>query len=264
MKVRMEFMTWPEIQDRMESGARTAIVVSGSVEQHGPHLPLVTDTAIGEALGERVAELLGNALLAPVLRPACSDHHMDFPGSFTIPEPLFAALLEQYCRSLAHHGFESIVLLSSHGGNFAPIQRCAPVIQAALPQVKILPVVDLMSYVEAMNQPLVEAGVPKERAGLHAGVAETAIMLALMPEHCRPERAEEGYLGEFSNDLFQRGFRSVAPNGILGDGRGARADWGRPAVESLARYVVGEIRRNLGERLDSQALHPKEEAPRRR
>lgn len=246
MKVRMERMTWPEIQERMESGARTAIVVSGSVEQHGPHLPLVTDTAIGEAMGERVAALLGDALLAPVLRPACSDHHMDFPGSFTIPEPLFAALLEQYCRSLAHHGFETIVLLSSHGGNFGPIQRCAPAIQAALPRVKILPVVDLMGYLAAMNQPLVEAGVPPERAGLHAGVSETAIMLSLMPEHCRPERGEEGYLGAFSDELFKLGFRTVAPNGILGDGRGARAEWGSAAVESLARYVVGEIRKALG------------------
>lgn len=245
MNVRMEQMTWPEIQTRLEAGARTAIVVSGSIEQHGPHLPLVTDTAIGEAVGERVARLLGNALCAPVLRPACSDHHMAFAGSFTIPEPLFAALLEQYCRSLAHHGFDTIVLLSSHGGNFAPITRCAPAIQQALPGVRILPVVDLHGYLAAMNRPLVEAGVPFERAGLHAGATETAMMLSLMPEHCHPDRAEEGYLGPLNDDLFTMGFKRFAPNGILGDARGARAEWGEAALDSLAQYLAGEIRSAL-------------------
>lgn len=245
MKVKLEQMTWPEVQARIEAGARTAIVVSGSIEQHGPHLPLVTDTAIGDAVGERVAQLLGDALMAPVLRPACSDHHMAFAGSFTVPEPVFAAMLEAYCRSLAHHGFERIVLLSSHGGNFAPIQRCAPTIQAALPGVRILPVVDLMATVEAMNRPLVEAGLTYAQAGLHAGAAEAAIMYALLPEHCHPELAEEGYMGEFSDDMFARGFRSFAPNGILGDARPARAEWGLAAVESLAVALVAEIKKAL-------------------
>lgn len=241
--VKLEELTWPEVRARMEAGTRTVLVVSGSIEQHGPHLPLVTDTAIGQAVGERVAQLLGDALLAPVLRPACSDHHMDFPGSLTVPEPLFAALLEHYCRSLAHHGFTTIILLSSHGGNFAPIERALPALRAAVPEVRVVWPGDLRGFASAMNQPLVEAGVAPERAGLHAGVGETAVMLSLLPDLCHPEKAEEGYLGPLTDEFFTRGLRAFTPNGILGDGRGARAEWGREALERVARYLVAEIRK---------------------
>jgi creatinine amidohydrolase len=90
-------MTWLEVKQALEQGYRCIIFALGSIEQHGPHLPLVTDTLIGDALAVRVAEKLGRALVAPTIRPGCSEHHMSFAGSLSISNELLAALTRAYC-----------------------------------------------------------------------------------------------------------------------------------------------------------------------
>src|SRR5262245_36493210 len=108
-------MTWQGIRDAQARGLTTATFACGAVEQHGPHLPTGTDTYLGTALAERAARLAGNTLVAPTLRPGLSEHHMHFPGSFTVRPSTFVALVEDYCSSLARQGFERIVVFSSHG-----------------------------------------------------------------------------------------------------------------------------------------------------
>ena len=95
-EVFIERMTWPDVEDAIKQGKRTAIVVAASSEQHGPHLPEATDALLGEELAGRLAHRLGNALVAPVIRPGCSDHHMAFAGSLTISAELLAAILDAY------------------------------------------------------------------------------------------------------------------------------------------------------------------------
>src|SRR5437879_8390733 len=97
---------------------RRAVVCAASTEQHGPHLPEATDALLGAAYAEGLARRLGDALVAPMIRPACSEHHMAFAGSLTIPETLLMDLLDAYLASLRRHGFERFVVFSSHGGNF--------------------------------------------------------------------------------------------------------------------------------------------------
>ena len=89
----MEEMTWREIQQALRDGTDTVILVAASVEQHGPHLPTGTDTMIGYALAAAVAAKMGNALVAPVIRPALSGHHMDFPGTITLRMDTFVKVL---------------------------------------------------------------------------------------------------------------------------------------------------------------------------
>src|SRR5919199_3176118 len=102
----LERMTWPEIAEAINSGLTTAIVVAASSEQHGPHLPEATDALLGEALAVRLAERLGDALVAPVIRPGCSEHHMGFPGTITLPVDGLIMLLDSYVESLSRHGFD--------------------------------------------------------------------------------------------------------------------------------------------------------------
>ena len=94
-KILMEEMDWEEIRDAVDSGKTTVILVSGATEQHGPHLPTGTDTILGYAVAVRAAVQLGNALVAPVIRPALSEHHMGFPGSFTLSWETYLAVLEE-------------------------------------------------------------------------------------------------------------------------------------------------------------------------
>lgn len=75
--VRLTEYTWPEVEQAIKNGIRTVLIGVGSVEQHGPHLPLIMDTLAGDELSPRVAERLGDALAAPMIRPGYSDHHMD-------------------------------------------------------------------------------------------------------------------------------------------------------------------------------------------
>ena len=127
--VRLEDLSWTDVAERLAAGWRTVIVMTASMEQHGPHLPTMTDTAIGYAVGDRVARLLGRTFLAPVIRPGCSDHHLAFPGSLSIPVPVFIDTVAACVRSLAPQGFSRFVLLSAHGGNFGrwppPPSGCA-------------------------------------------------------------------------------------------------------------------------------------------
>ena len=106
--VLMEEMTWREIKEAIQQGKDTAILVSGSIEQHGPHLPTATDTIIGYATAEAVAKKLGNALVAPLIRPALSRHHIDFPGTIALRLETFVKVLEEYCFCLRTHGFKKI------------------------------------------------------------------------------------------------------------------------------------------------------------
>src|SRR5688500_6258442 len=90
-EVRLERMTWPEIGDAIAGGMRTVIIPSGAVEQHGPHLPLMTDSASASAVGLNLARRLGDALVAPTIWMGCSDHHMGFPGTITLRRETFEA-----------------------------------------------------------------------------------------------------------------------------------------------------------------------------
>ncbi len=92
LETRLERLSWPEVAAALAAGKTTAIIVVASSEQHGPHLPEATDALIGEGLAVRLAQRLGNALVAPVIRPGCSSHHLDFPGTISITPELLLAI----------------------------------------------------------------------------------------------------------------------------------------------------------------------------
>ncbi len=84
MRLLLEEMTWPEVEEAIASGYTSVVVAAGAVEQHGPHLPLLVDAARGDRLAIEVAERLGSALVAPTIRVGCSEHHMGFPGTLKL------------------------------------------------------------------------------------------------------------------------------------------------------------------------------------
>jgi hypothetical protein len=115
--VFLERMTWPEIEAAIAAGYTRAVVCLAASEQHGPHLPEGTDAWLGQELAGRLARALGDALVAPVIRPGCSEHHLGFAGTITVPVDVLVALLDAYVDSLSRHGFERFLVFPSHGGN---------------------------------------------------------------------------------------------------------------------------------------------------
>ena len=256
-KVLMEQMSWREIEEATAGGKTTVILAAASIEQHGPHLPTGTDTYLGYTLAEGIAHELGNALVAPVMRPGLSEHHLDFPGTVTLTQETFMRVLEEHCINLAGHGFEDIVLISSHGGNSDTMVAFLPRIAKALRDRcrvhMVMP--NIREQPAEIEEVYREYGVTRPQAGVHSGFAETSMMLAIHPELVDMDRAEEGRADEafyhpnqikYSQiESFVYGVRSQSPNGILGDARGARAEAGRRLLKVRVKQAAEEIRKMI-------------------
>jgi len=258
MTVLIEEMAWPQVERAIAEGKTTVILACGAVEQHGPHLPTGTDAYLGTAIAERAAHMAGTALVAPTLRPGLSDHHMSFPGSFTLRPETFVALLTDYCTSLVRHGFERIVIFPSHGGNMDVMKAHLPwLARSVADQCELVLSMRLLEDMRRMADYLAEHGVGIGRAGAHAGYTETAMMLAHSPalvqmEHAAPGLSDDEFyapeqLMQSQLSSFLYGIRSQSANGILGDPTGAEAEVGenllRMAAESLCQDVTATSRR---------------------
>jgi len=244
--VLLEEMVWSEVESALEAGTRTAIVAVGSIEQHGPHLPLNMDTLDGDVLARRIASELGDALAAPTIRPGCSGHHMEFPGTITVPPETLMDVIRSYCRSLDEHGFEYIALVPTHGGNFGPVRTVAPDIAREI-DAAVIPLADLDEHMQLLNEGLSEAGIEYDQNVIHAGAAETAVVLAIDEDLVRMDQLERGPEGDISTArLLSEGFRSITENGVLGDPNEATIEAGetiiQKVVETYAKYIETERR----------------------
>jgi len=145
-EILLERLTWPEIQEALKEGYDTVVLFAGSIEQHGPHLPLCTDTVLGYELAERVARKMGKALVAPVIRPGLSEHHMAFKGTITLSRETFQSTVRDYVKSLARHGFKRLAITFSHGGNAGALNEILPQLANEFPEVEILAVTDIEAH----------------------------------------------------------------------------------------------------------------------
>src|SRR3954467_11997156 len=121
----IERMTWPEVAEAIERGVDAVLIPIGTIEQHGPHMPLDTDCFIARSLCARAAEAAEaaglNVLVAPTMNVTLSWYHMQFPGSMRLSTTTFLQVFREVCDSLVHHGFENLVAVNGHGGNVAAL-----------------------------------------------------------------------------------------------------------------------------------------------
>jgi creatinine amidohydrolase len=249
LSLLLEQLTWPEAEAALEAGYRTAVVACGSIEQHGPHLPLFVDAEHGTALALEVAHKLGNTLVAPTIRVGISEHHMGFSGTVTIQESTFSDICHDYVSSLVRHGFERIYFIPTHGGNFGPLQKIEPALnETAGPNANVRVYAELFEVVEVWKGAVEETIGLGDRVGGHADIAETSIMEHLHPDWVRRDRAEAGVdpntVEGYREKMHTDGIRAVTANGILGDARGATALAGEHCIEALANALVAYFERD--------------------
>ncbi|MDA0185646.1 mycofactocin biosynthesis peptidyl-dipeptidase MftE [Solirubrobacter phytolaccae] len=189
--------------------AGLVVVPLGATEQHGPHLPLGTDTTIALALATGLALARRDTVVAPPLPYGSSGEHAGFAGTLSIGQDALRLVVTELARSWEGR----TLFVCAHGGNAEPLA-------AAMRDV-----------------PDARAWTPTFGGDAHAGRVETSLMLALAPERVGAAREPGNVtpLAELLPALRVAGVRSVAPNGILGDPTGASADEGR---ELLARAVA--------------------------
>jgi creatinine amidohydrolase len=242
--IHLEEMTWTMVEEAIEQGYKTVVMAVGSIEQHGHHLPLATDTYLGDVLATRTAEKLGKTLVAPTIRPGCSEHHLTFPGTISISPELLIELLKEVCLSLDQHEFENIILIPSHGGNFGPVGVAVQSIASQL-NANLMAVTDLMALIKVMKEGIVAVGGDPDAAGGHAGAGETSIILSYKPELVRKDRWRRGYIGPFTSKYVREGFKAVTPTGVLGDPTVASAEAGEIMIKKASDMMVEAIKREL-------------------
>lgn len=213
--------TWTEL-DGADPGL--LLVPLGATEQHGPHLPLATDTIIAAAIAGAVAARRPGVDVAPAVPYGSSGEHAEFPGTLSIGQAALQHLLVELARSAGGHA--GVVLVSAHGGNVEPVTRAVGVLRAEGRRVL--------------------AWSPSRYVDLHAGRSETSLLLHLAPELVRLEQAEAGDgrpLTELLPVLRRAGVRAASANGVLGDPTGASAEEGAALLHALA----GDLEASLAE-----------------
>jgi creatinine amidohydrolase len=217
---RLADATWPELPERP-----TVLVPVGSIEQHGPHLPLDTDTAIAEAVARGAADVVGaGVLVAPALSYGSSGEHQAFAGTCSIGTEVLQQVVVELVRSLRTWA-GPIVLVNAHGGNLMALTA---------------------AVVQMRDEGHDVAWVPcaTEDVDLHAGLTETSLMLHLRPASVRLDRAEAGDtrpLGEILPLLMQGGVAAVSANGVLGDPTGASASRGSEVLATMIGQTVDAL-----------------------
>ena len=214
--------TWSEVE---ATGGRAVLVLPlGSLEQHGPHLPLDTDSRIAVAVADGLAARRPDVALAPPIAYGASGEHAEFPGTLLVGHEVLAGLLVELVRS-ARRSFAGVVVVNGHGGNAESLRaaeaRCAA---------------------EGDDVVVWSATVPGGDA--HAGRTETALMLAIDPAVVRLDRARAGRtepLDALWPRLRAEGVRPVSSSGVLGDPTAASAEEGRALLDALVSDLARAV-----------------------
>lgn len=210
------------------AAADLVLVPVGSIEQHGPHLPLDTDTVVAVAVASGTAERLGGpeagVWVAPPLTYGSSGEHQSFAGTCSIGTDMLRAVVVELARSLRTWA-SRVVLVNAHGGNVVALR-------AAVDQLVV------------EGHDVAWMACATESLDLHAGRTETSLLLHLCPARVRLDLAEAGEcrpLAEILPDLMSGGVSAVSANGVLGDPAGATADEGATVLAGMVDDVVRRL-----------------------
>lgn len=239
--VRIEDLTWPEIKARMAAGATTIIVPTGGTEQNGPHMVLGKHNVIVRYTAAEIASRLGNILVAPVLAYVPEggwdppQGHMRFPGSISLPDPVYEGVLESTVRSFAAEGFKTVLFLGDSGPNQRPQAAVAARLDAELRSsgVRVFQIGDYYAR-NGQQEWLTSQGFTPAEIGVHAALIDTAQLMAIDPEGVRT-----ALLATSAGDA------DGSRNGVIGDPAKATAALGKRLLELKIEAAVREIRQKL-------------------
>ncbi len=243
-------MRRPQLEDCDKE--RIVVVPLGSMEQHGPHLPVITDTMLLSTVAERIEAELGDAvLMLPTLWLGSSDHHLDFAGAVSVSASLYSRVVRSVAESILKSGFRRILFLNGHGGNQNPavggLKELACESEAANSAC-----IALAAYWELAEKSLKPELHGTQQATLsHAGEYETSMMLFVSPDlvEMAAARSFEPVFGdrwwhsetEGAVHVFKR-MANLTHKGSMGLPDQATAGKGRTLIEAITREVVAFMR----------------------
>ncbi len=232
----LEALTSVELRERIAHGSTTVIVPIGGTEQNGAHMVLGKHNVRAHVLADRIADALGNAVVAPTIAyvPEGSIHppaaHMKYTGTISIPDAVFEGLLEATARSFKQHGFRDVVFLGDHGGYQSDLTRVADKLNREWARDPACRAHAPLEYYRITQTAYVDAlkahGVSNAEMGTHAGLADTALALAVDPALVRESKLAGPY-----------------PAGVTGNPKRATAELGELGTKLVVETTVAAIRK---------------------
>ena len=241
--VYLEELTWTEVRDAVKAGRTTILVPIGGTEQSGPHIALGKHNARAKLLAGRIAEALGNALVAPVIAyvpegsATTPSGHMRFPGTITVPEATFEQTLESAARGFRTHGFRDVVFLGDHGGYQKSLRKAADKLNNEWAKTTVRAHASDEYYHAAtveFGDVLKAKGYTTAEIGNHAGAGDTSLAMATDPASVRTDRLKGPAMGK--------------ADGVEGDPRKASAELGRQGLDLIVAKTVDAIRKATARR----------------
>ncbi|WP_292831746.1 mycofactocin biosynthesis peptidyl-dipeptidase MftE [Microbacterium sp.] len=219
-------------------GRPVLLVPIGSTEQHGPHLPLDTDTLVATTVADRAASELRDdgldAVVAPAIAYGASGEHQDFPGTISIGREALTLLLVEFGRSACEWAGR-LVFVNGHGGNVESLTGAVRQLRDEGRDAAWL----------SCSPDLREAASRKLPRDAHAGRTETSLIAHLRPRDLRADRiitGETASLAEIMPRLRAEGVRAVSPTGVLGDPTGASPGEGRELLDAICAAAIRRLR----------------------
>ena len=237
------YLNWKQV-DALPRESTLLVLPTAAIEQHGPHLPLATDTLINNLLLGRALEKLAPELPVYALPPVHygkSNEHIGFPGTLSVSASTFMAILRDLGASISSAGFKKVVLYNTHGGNTSLIDVMARDLRAEFGL--------RMFALHGSGGVPFEGLNPQERAyGFHAGEVETSFLLASMPKLVDHSAYTTNYIADIAKPellrpenapaIFSWLTADIAPSGVLGDPRPATPEKGERWIEEASAQIA--------------------------
>jgi creatinine amidohydrolase len=244
----LENLTWPEVK-KLRLANKVVLFPLGSFEQHGPHLPLTTDTDIVTAVARGIeAKRPQQVLCLPTLWPGHSTHHLFFPGTLSVKQMPYVQLVVELCSSIVNLGGEKVFLLNGHGGNDVPLRATLRELKSLFPKIKFV----FASYWSLAGRTITQVR-ESETGGLgHACEMETSIMLHVHPDRVKFHLARRD--GPKHKDIYRKSdmqygrpvyfvneFDEVTKTGTIGHPDLASAEKGKRFLEGIVEDVLAFV-----------------------
>tara|TARA_B100000965_G_scaffold172138_1_gene143752 strand:+ start:383 stop:1171 length:789 start_codon:yes stop_codon:yes gene_type:complete len=227
-----EYLSWPEVKNISEDKRSTIIWPFGAVEQHGPHLPLATDSIFVDEIICEVLKLIPSDIpikKLPTQYMGFSPEHKGFDGTISLSSNLMTSMIKEVGVQLADMGFKRLILINGHGGQISLLNTAARELRSIAPKLSVFPCF-LWSGVDGLSELLTKKEIEN---GLHASLAETSLMMALKSDLVGLERPCEGIEEQIPEGWSLEGNAPIAwftddlsKSGVIGDSRGSNKKLG--------------------------------------
>ena len=237
-----EYLSWPEIKNISKNKRSTIIWPFGAVEQHGPHLPLATDSIFVDEIISEVLKLIPSEQpikKLPTQYFGFSPEHKGFDGTISLSSNLITLMIKEVGVQLADMGFKRLILINAHGGQISLINTAARELRSIAPNLSVFPCF-LWKGVDGLSDLLTNKEIEN---GLHASLAETSLMMALRLELVGDERPCEGIESQIPEGWSLEGNAPMAwitedlsKSGVIGDSKGSNVELGKNLKSLLINH----------------------------